>query len=60
MTVIRKIRSEEGDNFGNARSMRNFFEKVISNQANRLISVGSFESEDEDDLMKIKKEDIIK
>ena len=59
LTVIRQIRADEGDNFGNARSMRNFFEKVISNQANRLISVGALESEGEDDLMKIKKEDIL-
>ena len=58
--AIVRIRTEEGENFGNARSMRNYFEKVISNQANRLIDVASAASLDtgEDDLMTIKKEDL--
>ncbi|HBZ03942.1 MAG TPA: hypothetical protein DEO83_09055 [Lachnospiraceae bacterium] len=58
--AIVKIRTEEGENFGNARSMRNYFEKVISNQANRLIDVASAASLDtgEDELMTIKKEDL--
>ena len=31
------LRRNEGDNFGNARTVRNYFEKVISNQANRIM-----------------------
>ena len=57
MDAIRSIHASEGDNFGNARSMRNYFEKVISNQANRLIDVGAAELDDTDELMIIKKED---
>lgn len=57
MDAIRSIHASEGDNFGNARSMRNYFEKVISNQANRLIQVGAAGFDDADELMIIKKED---
>ena len=51
MESIRKIRASEGYNFGNARSMRNYFEKVISNQANRLISEGNYAAGDGEDLI---------
>ena len=34
---ISQLRYYEGSNFGNARSVRNYFEQVISNQANRLV-----------------------
>ncbi len=34
---IAGLRKEEGENFGNARSVRNYFEQVISNQANRIV-----------------------
>jgi len=33
-------------NFGNARSVRNFFEQCVANQANRLASVGSVSQAD--------------
>ncbi len=59
MESIKKIRVSEGYNFGNARSMRNYFEKVISNQANRLISEGNYAVGDGEDLMNITKEDLI-
>ncbi|MCR4608497.1 MAG: AAA family ATPase [Eubacterium sp.] len=35
-----KLRNAEADNFGNARTVRNYFEKVISNQANRIMMGG--------------------
>ena len=59
MDAIRGIHADEGDNFGNARSMRNYFEKVISNQANRLMDVGAAGLDDTDELMIIKKEDLM-
>jgi SpoVK/Ycf46/Vps4 family AAA+-type ATPase len=61
LEAVKNIRSSEGENFGNARSMRNYFEKVISHQANRLIDVSSmsFSGGDDDELMKIKKEDLV-
>ncbi|SEF70940.1 ATPase family associated with various cellular activities (AAA) [Eubacterium ruminantium] len=37
-----ELRRREGDNFGNARTVRNYFEKVISNQANRIMKDGDF------------------
>ena len=54
---IEELRAKESENFGNARSVRNYFEKVISNQANRLISGENINSET-DELMQIKKEDL--
>ena len=38
MNRISQLRYYEGVNFGNARSVRNYFEQVISNQANRIIT----------------------
>ncbi len=35
---ISQLRYYEGENFGNARSVRNYFEQVISNQANRIVN----------------------
>ena len=43
-------------NFGNARYVRNLFEKVVQNQANRLARMDSI---DNDDLSIITREDII-
>ncbi|MCR5421359.1 MAG: AAA family ATPase [Lachnospiraceae bacterium] len=34
---ISGLRQKEGENFGNARSVRNYFEQVISKQANRIV-----------------------
>ena len=50
---ITKLRDNETGNFGNARSVRNYFENVITNQANRLMSDSGIAS-DTDELMLIK------
>ena len=60
LDAIQKIRAEEEENFGNARSVRNYFEKVISNQANRLMELGTAGLDNTDDLMTITKADLIK
>ena len=44
------------DNFGNGRDVRNRFEDMISRQANR---VAALESPTKDDLMQVRKEDLI-
>ncbi len=43
------------DNFGNARSVRNYLDNVINNQANRLVKEASFK---EDELMQINLADV--
>lgn len=43
------------DNFGNARSARNYLDNVINNQANRLVKEASFK---EDELMQINLADV--
>ena len=50
---ITKLRDNETGNFGNARSVSNYFENVITNQANRLMSDSGIAS-DTDELMLIK------
>lgn len=37
---IRRMKRENLKSFGNARTIRNYFEKVISNQANRIVQNG--------------------
>lgn len=37
---IRRMKRETPKSFGNARTIRNYFEKVISNQANRIMQNG--------------------
>jgi SpoVK/Ycf46/Vps4 family AAA+-type ATPase len=61
LSRISQLRAEEGDSFGNARSVRNYFEQVISNQANRIVSeMGGDDVPDDkrDTLMEIVKEDL--
>lgn len=41
-----RLRNAEGDNFGNARTVRNYFERVISNQANRIMMSGDLTGAD--------------
>lgn len=57
--ILEKIRGLKAGNpeyFGNARAVRNYFEKVISNQANRIVkSVGA----ETDDLMRITVADLL-
>ena len=47
--------SEEAGEFGNARGVRNIFEKVLSAQANRLASTEGITREE---LMRLTKEDV--
>ncbi len=47
---------DRDENFGNARDVRNIFERSVSNQANRLAAM---EAPNKDDLMTFKKEDIV-
>ncbi len=58
LQAIRKMRDKETENFGNARSVRNYFENVITNQANRLMEEGGMSS-DMDKLMLIKCSDLM-
>jgi len=56
--AVRLFISEENTNsisFGNARGVRNIFEKVLVNQANRLAAM---ENVTREDLMKITREDV--
>ena len=53
--VRRKIEQENGPSFGNARGVRNLFEKALTRQANRLAGL---ESVTREQLMEITAEDI--
>ncbi|MBR4718733.1 MAG: AAA family ATPase [Lachnospiraceae bacterium] len=56
---ISQLRYYEGANFGNARSVRNYFEQVISNQANRLVYEINEDNESANSaLMEITAEDL--
>jgi len=55
--LIEKESQKGGISFGNARGVRNLFEKILMEQANR---VAVMETVTRDDLMLIKKEDIEK
>ncbi|MCR5507363.1 MAG: AAA family ATPase [Lachnospiraceae bacterium] len=56
---ISQLRYYEGINFGNARSVRNYFEQVISNQANRLVyEIGEENESASSILMEITAEDL--
>jgi AAA+ superfamily predicted ATPase len=56
---ITTMKMESGDNFGNARTMRNYFEKVISNQANRIMHQSGMSMDgDMDALVLITAEDL--
>lgn len=37
--IIHRIHEKRGDTFGNARTMRNLFEKIIERQANRIVTL---------------------
>ena len=49
-TLCNEMYENRGDNFANARHVRNLFEKVVANQANRLSSI---ENISDDELMTI-------
>ena len=55
LELLRKKRKEQWKDFGNARGMRNMFEKFVVNQANRLVKL---ENPTRDDLRTIKEEDV--
>ena len=50
-----ELYNNRDENFGNGRTVRTYFEQVITNQANRLAQESSV---DKDDLMTIKAEDL--
>ncbi len=50
------MEQEEWEDFGNARGIRNMFEKIVTNQANRLVQIGTPTKEQ---LMTIVAQDVI-
>ena len=54
--MFNALYQDRDENFGNARDVRNIFERSVSNQANRLAAM---EAPTKDDLMAFKKEDIV-
>lgn len=55
MEIIERLCENRTDEFGNARTMRNIFEKIIERQAKRLSKQSDL---DKDSLMKIEEEDV--
>ena len=54
--MFNELYEERDENFGNARDVRNIFERAVANQANRLAAM---ENPTKDDLMKLIKADIV-
>ena len=54
--MFNELYETRDENFGNARDVRNIFERAVANQANRLAAM---EKPTKDDLMKLLKEDIV-
>ena len=54
--MFRDLYENRDENFGNARDVRNIFERAVSNQANRL---SGMEKPTKEDLMRLSKEDIV-
>lgn len=52
---LKSVYAQRGKEFGNARSVRNIFEKIIAYQAERIISMDSI---DDDDLLELTLADI--
>ncbi|MDY5180343.1 AAA family ATPase [Butyribacter sp.] len=55
LELLKKMKPSQWKDFGNARGMRNLFEKFVMNQANRLVKL---ENPTRDDLMTIKEDDV--
>ena len=55
LELLKKMKPSQWKDFGNARGMRNLFEKFVMNQANRLVKL---ENPTRDDLMTIKEADV--
>lgn len=51
---LKDMHNNKTENFANARDVRNYFEKIIVNQANRIFS----SLNENEDITKIKKEDV--
>lgn len=54
--MFNELYENRDENFGNARDVRNIFERAIANQANRI---SAMENPTKEDLMKLTKEDIV-
>ena len=54
--LFEKVRSAPKMNFSNGRFVRNLFEKIITNQANRVILIPNLTNED---LITIKSDDLV-
>ncbi len=54
--MFNELYENRDDNFGNARDVRNIFERAVANQANRLAAM---ENPTREDLMKLTKEDVV-
>lgn len=56
LAFLNKKKAEEWQEFGNARGVRNLFERLVVNQANRLVAM---ENPERMDLITIKREDVV-
>jgi len=54
--MFNEMYENRDENFGNARDVRNIFERAVTNQANRLAEI---EKPTKEDLMKLIKDDIV-
>ena len=54
--MFNELYENRDENFGNARDVRNIFERAVANQANRLAAM---ENPTKEDLMKLTKEDVV-
>ncbi len=52
---LRELYEDRDDNFGNGRDVRNLFEKIVANQANR---VAMLDAPTDDDILTITKDDL--
>lgn len=56
LELFSKLYEERDDNFGNGRDVRNFFEKMVVRQSNRVVTLND---PDKDALMEVLPEDLI-
>ena len=52
---LQELYEDRDDNFGNARDVRNLFEKIVANQADR---VAKLESPTDEDILTVTVEDL--
>lgn len=53
--ILRELYEDRDENFGNGRDVRNLFEKIVSNQANRIAKI---ETPTDEDILTITEEDL--